>query len=95
MMILDEYCQLYIGTSTNIKKRILDHWCKIKPFDRLLFPQNAINTSLLSIDSFKAYDTTRIYTYFTTELYVHEDNYLRDIPDQFLYNRIGWRSYFR
>lgn len=45
MMILDEYKQVYIGKSDNIKKRIQQHWSATKPFDRTLFPMYAVTTS--------------------------------------------------
>ena len=66
MMVLDEYCQIYIGTTNDIKKRIRSHWSSSKSFDRLLFPMGAIDSSLLSIDSFRAFDTTRIFAYTTS-----------------------------
>ena len=59
-LVLDNYKQVYIGISTNgIKKRILQHWSKKKEFGRLLFGN--VETSILSIDSFGALDTTRIF----------------------------------
>ena len=36
LMVLDEYSQVYIGTSSNIKKRIRQHWSSSKSFDRLI-----------------------------------------------------------
>lgn len=59
LMVLDEYKQVYIGVSDNIKKRIIEHWRK-KPHC-LIFGNK--ETSKLCIDSFKALDTTRIYIY--------------------------------
>ncbi len=53
VMILGEYCQVYIGTSKNIKKRIMRHWNENKYFDTLLFPMNAVDTSIMSINSFE------------------------------------------
>lgn len=63
VMVLDEYCQVYIGTAVDIKRRIRQHWTKSKSFDRLLFPMGNVDSSILSIDSFRALDTTRIYIY--------------------------------
>lgn len=37
VMILDQYKQVYIGTATNISKRIKQHWAGTKQFDRLIF----------------------------------------------------------
>lgn len=59
ILVLDEYNQVYIGMSNDIKKRILAHWSDRKDFDRLLFGKK--ENSVLSIDSFGALDTTRIF----------------------------------
>lgn len=59
MLVLDEYKQVYIGISNNIKKRILNHWNNRKEFAQLIFGSR--ETSVLSIDSFGALDTTRIF----------------------------------
>ncbi len=61
MLVLDKYKQVYIGQSYNIKQRIMQHWNTTKAFDRLIFGK--VETSILSIDSFGALDTTRIYVY--------------------------------
>ena len=59
VMVLDQYKQVYIGISNNIKKRILGHWNNQNEFGRLIFGSK--EKSVLSIDSFGAFDTTRIY----------------------------------
>ena len=59
VLVLDKYKQVYIGISNDIKRRILSHWSAKKEFDRLVFGN--VNTSVLSIDSFGALDTTRIF----------------------------------
>lgn len=62
IMVLDEYKQIYIGVTRSklgIKGRIQAHWSNVKPLDRLIF--GSVDYSILSIDSFRAYDTTRIY----------------------------------
>lgn len=87
LMVLDEYKQVYLGTSSNIKKRIQEHWRIRKPFDRLLF--GLVDESRLSIDSFRALDTTRIYAYKTWEIYDSEDKYLSFFPDEYVCNRIA------
>ena len=89
MMVLDEYCQVYIGTSGDIKHRITTHWSKRKQFDRLLFPMGAVNTSILSVDSFRAYDTTRIYVFPTAKIYDSEDDYINCFPPEFAANRLA------
>ncbi|HBU12738.1 MAG TPA: hypothetical protein DEB31_08450 [Clostridiales bacterium] len=88
MMVLDEYCQLYSGTTNDIMRRIRQHWSSSKAFDRLLFPIGAVDTSILSVDSFRAYDTTRIYAYITPDTYEREDNYISYFPAKFVCNRI-------
>ena len=89
IMVLDEYCQVYIGTTNNIKKRIRTHWSTSKSFDRLLFPMGAVNSSLLSIDSFRALDTTRIFAYTTKVLFDAEDEIMQQFPSQFVCNRMA------
>lgn len=62
ILVLDEYKQVYIGKSESaggIKQRILAHWSKRKEFGHLL--NGRVETSILSIDSFGALDTTRIF----------------------------------
>lgn len=59
ILVLDNYKQVYIGQSKNIKQRILQHWRKSKEFDKLIYGR--IETSILSIDSFGCLDTTRIF----------------------------------
>ena len=61
ILILDEYKQIYIGitrSKNGAKGRIQSHWSNTMPLDRLIWGHESY--SLLSIDSFKAYDTTRI-----------------------------------
>lgn len=89
VMILDEYKQVYIGTTSNIKTRIRQHWSNTKSFDRLLFPVNAIETSKLSIDSFRALDTTRILAMKTNNIYTYEDNYINQFSPEFVANRLS------
>jgi len=87
IMVLDEYCQAYIGTSTNIKRRIMTHWSKRKQFDRLIF--GSVERSKLSIDSFRALDTTRILAAFSDEVYSVEDDYINELSSKFCANRTG------
>ncbi len=59
IMLLEKYHQIYIGITTNsFSARIKQHWYKSKPLDRLIF--GGVNNSILSIDSFRHLDTTRI-----------------------------------
>lgn len=88
VIILDEYCQLYIGTTEDIKKRIKQHWAGGKlRFDRLICGQ--ITRSKLSIDSFRALDTTRILIYPTYDIYSLENKFINCFSDKYVCNRIG------
>ena len=85
MMVLDNYCQVYIGTTGNIKQRIVNHWNKIVPFDRVIFGN--VETSIISIDSYRACDTTRIYVYRTNDTYTNEDEIINSINPIYCCNR--------
>lgn len=89
LMVLDEYKQVYIGKSDNIKNRIRRHWTNVKPFDTILFPMYAVNQSRFSIDFFRVLDTTRIYVWSRKLKIGIEDGLIEDFPEQFLTNRIG------
>ncbi|MGJ9459952.1 hypothetical protein [Oceanobacillus sp. CF4.6] len=89
VMVLDEYSQVYIGTGKDIKIRIRQHWSNSKYFDRLLFPMGNVDFSILSIDSFRALDTTRIYAYETNKTFSSEDNFINQFSAKFICNRIG------
>lgn len=87
ILVLDEYKQVYIGQSTDIKRRILNHWSKQKEFFRLLW--GTVNNSVLSIDSFGALDTTRIFVLETRTLNSSEQDLVKKIPAHLKLNRIG------
>lgn len=87
VMVLDKYKQVYIGQSTNIKKRIMTHWSKTKQFDRLLF--GSVEKSVLSIDSFGALDTTRIFVYPTYDIYKEEEKLVKAMNSKYMLNRTG------
>ena len=89
LMVLDDYKQAYIGTAQSIRRRIQQHWATTKEFDRLLFPMYAVEKSIMSIDVFRALDTTRIYAYRTGRTYISENRFIKDFPPDFLCNRIG------
>lgn len=59
IMVLDDYCQIYIEISHNILKRIKQHWGMQIPLERLVMKEP--EEYRLSIDSFRALDTTRIF----------------------------------
>lgn len=86
IMVLDEYKQVYIGISENgIKERIKQHWNAKKEPERLIFGQ-AFN-SVLSIDSFGALDTTRIFVKTNGNLYAVENKVVDEFDKRFLINR--------
>lgn len=88
IMVLDEYKQVYIGKSDNIKRRIRQHWTKTKEFDRTLLP--IYNTkSVFSIDFFRALDTTRIYVWKRKLTEGLERKLVSSFPNKFSCNRIG------
>ncbi len=89
IMVLDEYRQAYVGAtdaSVGILKRIKQHWTGTKPLDRLIWgdPQ----TSILSIDSFRALDTTRIFALKTARSFAGENPLLDQFPPEFVLNRV-------
>lgn len=91
-MVLDEYKQIYVGQSKDIRRRILTHWKKEPRFDRLIFP--SISKSNISIDSFGVLDTTRIYVKEKTmktrySLDKEEEKIVKKIPQKYLINRVG------
>lgn len=86
LMVMDEYCQFYLGCSKDLKKRIMRHWSQVMPLDRLVL--FSAEMSKLSIDSFCALDTTRIYILLANEDSLNdEDRYINMLPDKFLANR--------
>jgi len=87
VMVLEEYKQVYIGRSQDIRVRILSHWSKQKEFDRLIFGRK--EDSILSIDSFRAYDTTRIFVYPTDNYIRLENDFIDMFSEEFVLNRTG------
>lgn len=87
VLVLGKYKQIYIGQSNNIKRRIMDHWSKNKPFDRLIYGSE--EKSILSIDSFGALDTTQIYVFQTPYTFDYEKKFVSKMDQRFLINRTG------
>ncbi|MGG2027102.1 hypothetical protein AB1282_15490 [Gottfriedia sp. S16(2024)] len=85
MMIFDEYNQVYIGQSTNMKKRVMSHWSTQKEFDRLIFGNK--ENSMLSVDSFSALDMTRLNAFKTHSLYEFENNSINFFNPNLIINR--------
>ena len=89
VLIVDEYKQLYVGTSVTIGKRIRQHWNARKQFDRLLFPMGAIEKSIIAFDSFRALDISRILVYETEKVFDIEDEFIRQFDSRFVGNRMA------
>lgn len=85
LMVLDKYLQLYLGTSTDIKKRIIRHWSNTLPLDRVI--HWSAEVSKISIDSFRALDTTRIFIKESNDVYIDENNYINEFSNKFTCNR--------
>jgi len=85
MMVLDEYRQIYLGTTEDIKGRVRKHWKNVKPLDRLV--SGKVENSILAIDSFRALDTTRLFACITEQTYGLENLYIEQLPEKFLCNR--------
>lgn len=95
ILVLDEYKQIYIGKSGQIKERILQHWSRKFPLDRCLWTpdvavgaESIIKKSKLSIDSFFSEDTTRIFVWPRELVDGIERDLINDFPEEFLLNRI-------
>lgn len=86
VMVLDRYKQIYIGRAGDIRLRIKRHWSGTKQFDRLIFGHK--DSSVLSIDSFRALDTTRIFAAKTARGWAQEERMVRALPADFLLNRV-------
>ncbi|MEK6189963.1 MAG: hypothetical protein N2A99_03115 [Carnobacterium alterfunditum] len=85
VMVLDEYSQVYIGITGDITRRLREHWSTQKQFDRLLF--GGIDDSILSIDSFRAYDTTRVFVYLCDDIESYENEFINYFDPKYMLNR--------
>lgn len=89
VMVLDQYRQAYIGVTESakgIKGRIRQHWSKNKELDRLVMGDP--ETSIMSIDSFRALDTSRIFAALARNPFSLETQIVEAFPRKFLLNRI-------
>lgn len=85
LMVLDDYKQLYVGVSSDMKKRIQNHWRKRKSLERLIFG-DACN-STLSVDSFGPLDTTRVFYIETSMPYEKEERIVSALDPRYSLNR--------
>ncbi|WP_448968750.1 hypothetical protein [Latilactobacillus curvatus] len=84
ILVLDEYRQLYIGSSSDILQRIRNHWTKKTYLSRPFYDGNQMR-----IDVFKALDTTRVFAYKSKSLTMRRvDTLVKEIPDKFVINTI-------
>jgi hypothetical protein len=88
VLVLDEYRQAYIGQSSwDTRKRTKKHWSGTKHFDGLLW--GGVEESVMSIDSFRALNTTRILASRTINYDALEPRLVRSFPPDYLLNRTG------
>lgn len=90
VMVLDDFCQAYVGVTeseSGVAGRIRQHWTSSKAFDRLLFGD--VSDSILSIDSFRALDTTRIFAAKSRNPFDLEDKIIESLPSKFVTNRVA------
>lgn len=87
VMVFDDYKQMYIGQSSDIRKRIRSHWSGRKSFDRLVYGD--VYRSILPVDEFRALDNTRIYAARSRNRFSLEERAERVAQPQYCLNRIG------
>jgi len=85
IMVLGEYKQVYIGTGKDIYKRLRRHMSDNQDVDCLIW--GSVTNSILSINSFRPFDTTEIYVYFTSKTFESENKYIEEFSDKFVLNR--------
>ena len=90
VLILDNYKQVYVGATRNLKERILQHWQREKEYDRRIFG-NA-KESKISIDSFGPFDTTRIFIipdfFYLDDTYPKEKQLIKFFGNKHVINRV-------
>lgn len=85
VMVFDQYNSAYVGTSSNIRNRIKQHWRGMHEFDRLL--DGPTNESVIAVDCFRALDTTRLFALKTSRASEVEFDIERAFPPDYLLNR--------
>ena len=86
IMVLDDYKQAYIGMSEkDIVQRIKQHWKATMRSDRLIYGR--AYDSILSIDSFGALDTTRVFFKEDNNPLDAEYQYEQRFDNKYLLNR--------
>lgn len=93
ILVLDKYKQVYIGKSESIKgmkNRILSHWRNKKEFRNLI--HGNVETSILSIDSFGALDTTRTFYRefkYYQDIDIYEEKFVNQFKSEYRLNRVA------
>jgi hypothetical protein len=90
VMVLDDFKQIYVGMTRakgGIRDRIRKHWSTSKQFDRLIYGD--VYTSVISVDSFRGLDTTRIFAMKSNKPETTEAKIVASVPSQYLLNRTG------
>lgn len=88
VLVLDRFRQIYVGQAAStggIRRRIVVHWQKKAAFDRLLSGDE--ERSIMSIDSFRALDTTRILAVACESPGLLEQRVQQAVPEAFCANR--------
>lgn len=85
VMVFDEYKQIYVGTASNLRKRIKQHWTAKKSFDRLVFGDPY--ESVLPVDELRALDNTRLFAARTSKAFEYERKLVDVITPRYLLNR--------
>jgi hypothetical protein len=85
VMVFDNFKQLYVGQSTNIRKRVRQHWTGRKGFDRLVW--GTPYDSILPVDELRALDTTRLYAARSLHPNTLEERLERAADPRFTVNR--------
>jgi hypothetical protein len=85
VMVLDRYRQVYIGRSSDIRRRIRQHWTSMTALDRLIFGDET--TSTLPIDVFRALDTTRLFAVRKPRHTSLEEKMVASFPADYRLNR--------
>lgn len=88
LLVLDEYKQFYVGQATSaggIRQRIMVHWQKKPAFDRML--SGPAERSIMSIDCFRAFDTTHIFAASSDDPGTLEREIQKRLPAAYCANR--------
>lgn len=86
VLVMDGYCQAYVGQSGDMLRRIRQHWSYHRAINRLVWGD--AETSVLPVDAFRALDSTRVLAWRTTRTDLYEQRVEAAVERQFSANRI-------